>query len=124
MGFVMVQLTTFQCASIPSSPHHASGGSGLGADVAQTKAHLDDLLPAVQTRPRSVFEALRAAHGGVMMNRQGAVARPPRTTASRFYKAIHQVGGSEFAHLSPVNDARARPPPQTCHYRVIRFPFE
>lgn len=117
MGLVMVRLTTFLSASILSSlPRRPpipplAGGSGLSADVAQTKAHLDDLLPAVQTRPRSVFTGLRAAHRGGMMNRWGAVIRPPRTKASRFYTAIHQVGGSEFTHLSPVNDVCSPPKP-------------
>lgn len=117
MGLVMVRLTTFLSASILSSlPRRPpvpplAGGSGLSADVAQTKAHLDDLLPAVQTRPRSVFTGLRAAHRGGMMNWRGAVIRPPRTKASRFYTAIHQVGGSEFTHLSPVNDVRSPPKP-------------
>lgn len=117
MGLVMVRLTTFQSASIlrslprrPPVPPRA-GGSGPSADVAQTKAHLDDLLPAVQTRPQSVFPGLRAAHRGGMMNRRGAVVRPPRTSASRFHTTIHQVGGSEFTHLSPVNDARTPPKP-------------
>lgn len=83
MGFVMVRLTTFQSASILSSlpcrppVPPLAGGSGLSTDVAQTKAHLDDLLPAVQTRPQSVFVGLRAAHRGKMMNRRGAVVHPP-----------------------------------------------
>lgn len=82
MGFVMVRLTTFQSASILSSlpcqppVPPLAGGSELSTDVAQTKAHLDDLLPAVQTRPQSVFVGLRAARRGEMMNRRGSVVHP------------------------------------------------
>ncbi|TRZ01491.1 hypothetical protein DNTS_028988 [Danionella cerebrum] len=47
------------------------GGFVPSTDVAQTKAHLDDLLPAVQTQSQSVFLGLCKAKTGGMMNRRG-----------------------------------------------------